>query len=948
MYWRNLRKISNTLLLLPIFLFGLLTILATGPGPGPDNPDKPGTLSFVSDSYFVTEGYDAAVTITVIRSGGKDGSVSVDYSTTDGTAKAGSDYSSSHGTLQWADGDNAEKTFDVAISNDSFFENDEAFSVNLSNVKRAALGGTAVTTVNIADDDQTVDHGTLQFENISYSVTEGIDASVSLNVSRTQGSLGAVSVEITTVAGSAVSPTDYTAQNQILNWADGDSASKSLLIPIIDDATPENLESFTVQLSNPLGGAQLGTNSIATVTITDNEQITGSVYAPAGVLAANEPGILKQLFAALFGAKLHAAIGDLVLPVAGVTVNLYQIDANGVVGTAIDSSTSDINGKYALAAPANSPAVNYIVRAEGTVSMDSRVTGMQVDISPATDATSALVTTIATNLDDLSVAEVQEMQTEVEDIIPFIVTTDSPSASQLSDRLQKQALRMEDKFRVLHSKVSAGSICGLITTPVGSYLAGVDVVVRSYSDWLQVAKTVTNNAGSYCVNVPRQGDSDPDGGNFDGEYIVGVFNRLDSSQDVYRSASGWRASSQPGLRLDADKISVTSSSPVVNYVNMQLVNGAAVSGSVKNATGANIEGVQIIFSDYDIGLPVASARSKSDGSYRISLLPGKYRIQALNETLEPYASLYYDGAGGTNNQNLSTPKTFAVGSENTLDFVLEAGAQLTGTITDGGSSNPVIRSRVRIDLMGDANFGSTFSDRLGYYHVWLKPQSYDIYAYGQNTKAVNLGSAGATVPVDFSASVSTIKGTLRDGSGNPVKYAKLRLYDSAFDYMAFTIGDSNGQFTAYSVLTGNHYLEFRIDRAGTSYGSSIYNSKTQLEGGDPIAIASVGNAVNLTVSPLPAPGLLIGTVYSDGTKTATIANFRVQIRDGGVNPVNRFLTVRTRGDGSYLIALPAATYARVKMPDATLSGNCDSVPVVAGGTTVLNFINSSDVCEVNP
>jgi hypothetical protein len=465
-----------------------------------------------------------------------------------------------------------------------------------------------------------------------------------------------------------------------------------------------------------------------------------------------------------------------------------------------------------------------------------------------------------------------------------------------------------------------------------------------------VAKAITGPAdasSNYCVNVPRQGDVDPDGGSFTGEYIVGAFNRLDSAADIERSAGGWRYSGGPASRLEADKTTVTSATPTVNYTHIQLASGATLSGTVKaSGSSINLEGVDVVLSDFDNGVPIATATAEADGSYHINVLPGTYRVEAVNTTRAAYASLFYDGATGANISNKAIPVTLAAGSETPINFVLESGAQLTGTITDGTTISPVMRTRVRVDVASGSNYGAEYTDRQGYYHVWLKPDNYDVYAYGQNTKAVNLGTAGSTVAVNFSDEVTRIQGVVQDGGGIPVKHAKLRLYDSLYNFMGFETGDSNGAFTSYTALTGNHYLEIRIDRAGTSVGSIIYDGKTQLEGasgGDAINIAA-GVDQDLGAITLPAGGVLKGNVYADAAMTTPLADYRVQVRDGGVSSTNTFLNVRTRADGSYLIALPATTYERVKMGTDSGVGLCDNVTIVADSTTTVNYIEATDTC----
>lgn len=121
-------------------------------------PEPPrGTLQFSASSYSVAENAGSRI-ITVTRTGGSYGSASVNYSTANGTAVAGSDYTATSGTLYWGDGDTANKTFNVPIINDGTPESDETFTVTLSGAAGATLGSPSTATVTIQDDDQpTVD-----------------------------------------------------------------------------------------------------------------------------------------------------------------------------------------------------------------------------------------------------------------------------------------------------------------------------------------------------------------------------------------------------------------------------------------------------------------------------------------------------------------------------------------------------------------------------------------------------------------------------------------------------------------------------------------------------------------------------------------------------------------------------------------------------------------------
>src|SRR5262249_18832706 len=68
----------------------------------PSAAGSPGTIQLFSNAYSVNEGAGTA-TITVSRTGGSSGNVSISYATSNGNATAGSDYTAKSGSLSWAD-----------------------------------------------------------------------------------------------------------------------------------------------------------------------------------------------------------------------------------------------------------------------------------------------------------------------------------------------------------------------------------------------------------------------------------------------------------------------------------------------------------------------------------------------------------------------------------------------------------------------------------------------------------------------------------------------------------------------------------------------------------------------------------------------------------------------------------------------------------------------------
>ena len=229
--------------------------------------DPAGAIGFKALRYDAGETAGQA-TVTVERVGGVGGAVSVDYETSDGSATAGADYTSRSGTLTWAAGDGADKTFTVPVTWDGRAEGAETISLSLTNPGGGSdLGASSAAVIRIGDDGAS---GPLALSAGAYRAGEG-DGLVTVTVARTGGSLGGpVSVGYATSDGTATAGSDYEAAAGTLTFAAGE-ASKSFTVHVRSDAAAEADEDFQVKLSNAAGGASLGSPAGATVTIADDD-----------------------------------------------------------------------------------------------------------------------------------------------------------------------------------------------------------------------------------------------------------------------------------------------------------------------------------------------------------------------------------------------------------------------------------------------------------------------------------------------------------------------------------------------------------------------------------------------------------------------------------------------------------------------------------------------------
>ena len=233
--------------------------------------DLAGNFEFDALRYDVNEAAGQA-TFTVRRVGGSSGPASVDYSTNDGTAHAPGDFTSTTGTLNFADGE-LQKTFVVPIAWDGQLESDESLNLQLANPSTGSdLANNAAAVVHIGDDGAS---GPISLSATAYNVNEA-DGSVTITATRTGGSLGGpVSADYTTSDGSASAGSDYTATSGTLTFGPGETTT-SFTVPIVNDSARESAESFQVTLSNAAGGASLGSPSDAAVRIADDDDAAGS------------------------------------------------------------------------------------------------------------------------------------------------------------------------------------------------------------------------------------------------------------------------------------------------------------------------------------------------------------------------------------------------------------------------------------------------------------------------------------------------------------------------------------------------------------------------------------------------------------------------------------------------------------------------------------------------
>ena len=251
------------------------------------------TVQFAGSAFTGTQ-TAGSIPITVTLSRLMPVTVTVQYSTTDGSALAGSDYAAATGVVTFTPGV-TQTAFSVAVLPDGPFETNEAFSVSLSAPANATLGVPNTATVTIVDDEPPP---SVALSSNQYTVAESA-GSVVISATLSAASALTATVHYSTTDGTAVSGADYLARSGTLTFTPGVTLT-TFTVSIVQDNLHEADESFGVVLSSP-AGAVLAAPSTAAVTI--------HIDAPAPLVsfASSQYTVTESAGPALITATLSAA-----------------------------------------------------------------------------------------------------------------------------------------------------------------------------------------------------------------------------------------------------------------------------------------------------------------------------------------------------------------------------------------------------------------------------------------------------------------------------------------------------------------------------------------------------------------------------------------------------------------------------------------------------------------
>jgi hypothetical protein len=496
-----------------------------------------------------------------------------------------------------------------------------------------------------------------------------------------------------------------------------------------------------------------------------------------------------------------------------------------------------------------------------------------------------------------------------------------------------------------------GTITGTVIDAVTSQpIANMHIDVTDYITNALVASADTDANGNYSLQVPPGNYKIHSNGMSNGLLYVDEY--YDNTYYVFLAA----------------QITVSAGGSVTG-IDFSLEPGGLVSGTaVDSDTSLPIPNLLIGFSDNTTGAPSTNAVTDDNGNYSVVLPPGTYKANtAAWISGLPYVDKYYNNVYQS---DLATPFTVTVGGNVTgIDFSLAAGGQVTGTVTDASTSQPISLVFVMAtDYTTDEFIQQVATTVDGSYTMNLPAGTYRIRTnailadgnyideYYDNTvnfedaTPVTITVPGSIADINFSLEhqKNTISGMVTDTATSlPIPNLLINVFDSDTFQLVGTAYTGPDGYYSIEVPSGTYRVQTASQATGLFYVDEFYDNAYFILDAVPVVITAGQTIVDIDFS-LDLGGRISGTV-TDVTTSQPIELMGVNATDFVIG--NIIAGAITDNTGSYSLNVPVGTY-RVRTVAAIfglpyvdesydnkyLNSEADPVVVPAvESTTVINF-----------
>ncbi|MBN1356754.1 carboxypeptidase regulatory-like domain-containing protein [bacterium] len=335
---------------------------------------------------------------------------------------------------------------------------------------------------------------------------------------------------------------------------------------------------------------------------------------------------------------------------------------------------------------------------------------------------------------------------------------------------------------------------------------------------------------------------------------------------------------------DAQPVTISPPKPS-DGIDFALPAGSYIRGNVTDMQANPLADIKMKFYGSDwLFYEFATCLTKSSGDYLSGALkPGMYYVKAVPVYPQPYIDEYYDDAvsGGD-----ATAVEIILDAETTgIDFALEKGGYLLGTVTDQLSGNAVYS--VDMDLydgqwsfldysdhtdtrgeftIGALPFGGYYLHCNPYLSQGYIPEFYDDVFWQQNAVLIHLTDTADVFGLDFALiQGGKITGRITDQiQGIPVPDVTVEVYSPQWNLLPLRPeqSKSDGMYTAFGMPTGNYYVK-AVPLPASGYYEEYYSEASSPSGAIVVNVAEGATTagINFTLmpgKPTPTPAVSFG------------------------------------------------------------------------------------------
>ena len=200
-------------------------------------------------------------------------------------------YNYSNGALIFAPGETA-KTVRFGVYDDSGDEGPEFFMMKLNTPVNAVIGTPYAAMVIAGNDGSSASLPSASLQDIVVDEKSGIARFVlTLDIPSTE----TLYFNFTTANGTALAGTDYVARSGVVSLLPGETTA-TVYVPLIDDATNEGDESFTLALSAPVGAGLAQGSATARIVANDAANVSTPQITCESVEANESAGYVDVVF----------------------------------------------------------------------------------------------------------------------------------------------------------------------------------------------------------------------------------------------------------------------------------------------------------------------------------------------------------------------------------------------------------------------------------------------------------------------------------------------------------------------------------------------------------------------------------------------------------------------------------------------------------------------------